>query len=221
MMSQQRNELIDQLASQCTATPAWRGTQKALLWLACGFVLATVFMVLIQPFRPGFEEQLLTVPRFALETLTGLAAVALIGMVAIKMAVPAGNTAVFTGAAIVLTLLWLSHYVVGLYAPALEPSSAGERPFCVWEIFLYGLPIAAAGFAIVSKGYVLNWSRAGLAIGLAAGFIPGLLMQLACMYDAAHILAVHIGPALVLGVAGGLLGLVINRLARSKSSPDQ
>ena len=46
---------------------------------------------------------------------------------------------------------------------------------------------------------------------MAAGLLPALMMQFACMYDAQHGLAFHIFPALLAGSAIGLTGGLILR----------
>jgi hypothetical protein len=47
--------------------------------------------------------------------------------------------------------------------------------------------------------------------GAAAAAVPGLFMQLACMYDPAHILTHHLAPIGVVAALGGLLGLLVFR----------
>jgi hypothetical protein len=44
-----------------------------------------------------------------------------------------------------------------------------------------------------------------MSIGLAAGMLPALYMQLACMYEPSHILGYHILPGLLMvGAAAGI-----------------
>ena len=47
--------------------------------------------------------------------------------------------------------------------------------------------------------------------GAAAGAIPGLIMQFACMYVPSHILAFHVGPIAVLALLGAVLGPLLLR----------
>ena len=54
-------------------------------------------------------------------------------------------------------------------------------------------------------------ARAGALLGLAAGSLPALMMQIACMYSPEHILAFHIGPALAVAGAGAALGAWLMR----------
>ena len=48
--------------------------------------------------------------------------------------------------------------------------------------------------------------RAGLCLGVAAGSVPALVMQWACMYEPAHALMHHLGPAALVALAGAVLG---------------
>lgn len=211
-MLQKRDKLINQLVTRLNpVTSSNMGPGKAMTWIV-GSILVVTFLTLIsQPFRTGFEEQLMAVPRFALETIIGGLAIFLMGLTVLKLSVPGASSSLFTGLTIAVTLLWLASYLVGLYIPTLEPSMAGKRPHCVWETILYSLPTIAAGFLIIRKGYVINWTLAGFFLGLTAGLIPAWLMQLACMYAPAHILLTHIAPALVVAMAGMLAGYVFQR----------
>jgi hypothetical protein len=44
-----------------------------------------------------------------------------------------------------------------------------------------------------------------MSISLAAGMLPALYMQLACMYEPSHILAFHIFPGLLMVLAGAAI----------------
>ena len=185
------------------------GAPLIALWLVSGTAVAILAMVAAQPFRLGFESQLLETPRFALETALGAVAIGLLGAAGLKSALPGSDNGKLARWAWVLTMLWLSNYVLGLFVPTLEPSMTGKRPHCVWETLLYSLPTLAVGLWLVSRGYVLNWRHTAALLAAAAGAIPALLMQLACMYGAKHILLTHIAPALLLVSASLILGLVL------------
>jgi hypothetical protein len=212
MMNRTRRGVIDQLVEELgSGRKRWAGTRLALLWLISSTVLVTLITLAAGPFRPGAGEELLSVPRFLMEMVLGVVAIVSIGAVAIKSAVPAGSDTRLSRFAIVVTALWLLNYVVGLRFPTMELGTLGKRPYCVWETLLYALPTMAIGFTVVRKGYVLNWTVTGLTIGLVAGFIPGYLMEMACMYDAQHILIYHISPAFLTGALGALTGRVAER----------
>lgn len=87
----------------------------------------------------------------------------------------------------------------------------GKREFCAYETFLYGTPPMLAGLLILRSRASFNRVWTGGLIGAAAGAVPGLLMQLACMYVPEHILVFHLGPAVVLAAVGAALGPLILR----------
>lgn len=211
-MKQSRQELISKLTEDLSPVkPLGSSWFASSLWLLLSVLLVAAIMLVVQPFRANFVEQLLTIPRFTLEILVGVIAIFLIWAVAMKKAIPGLDSSLLTSGAVIITLLWLSNYLVGLFYPTMEFSMAGKRPHCFWETLVYSLPTLLIGFWIVSKGYVTSWPATGFTLGLAAAFIPGLLMQLACMYGAAHALLTHISPALMVALAGYLLGLGVQR----------
>ena len=133
--------------------------------------------------------------------LLGLSALTVAAEPAFRAAVPGALTSrlAFTSAGLVV--LWIAAYVVGLVAPALEPSMLGKRNHCFLETFLYALPPAGLACYLCWKYYPLEPSKMALRCGLAAGLMPALYMQIACMYDPGHILLFHILPGLVVALA--------------------
>lgn len=209
-MTGKRDSVINQLVEDLSSEQRWLpGFMSVLLWLLLSTVLVTLLLLLVSPLRPGVGEQLLTVPRFLLETLLGVAMLIAVAAVSLKTAVPAGHSPGLVGLALALTILWLSNFVVGLYFPTMELGMSGKREHCILETLIYSIPTMLAGFWLVKRGYVLNWPLAGLMVGLVAGLIPGQLMQLACMYEARHILVTHIAPALLVAVLGVIAGFII------------
>ena len=129
-------------------------------------------------------------------------------LVAFRGAVPAALTRRFAMVGAVLMLLWLAQYVFGLVNPALEPSELGKRGHCSMEVMLYSTPLILAAMYFIRRLYPLAFARTALSAGLAAGMIPALYMQLACMYESVHILSMHIFPGLVMGLAAAAMALV-------------
>ena len=208
-----RDDLVRDLVGQLhPVRGAASPTVLALGWLAAGWILVAVAMLLVGPFRPGAGGQLLGSLRFATETLFGLAA----GVVATWVAFDAG----IPGAAphrrrmafaLGVLALWGSVYAVGLVAPALEPSMLGKRPHCLIEVVVFGLPAAVGALLMMRRLAPLDRGLVGFAVGAAAGAIPGLLMQLACMYDPSHILKFHIAPVGIVTLAAGALAPFVLR----------
>lgn len=211
-MTTNRKHLIEDLAADLAPTrragrigPATGG------WLAAATGATLLLTALVQPFRAGAIDQLLAHPRFLVESLAGALAILALAYGAFRSAIPAPGTARrWTIAALALLAGWLGFYLFGLVSPALEASMSGKRDgLCRIETLLYGLPALVAGLYLLRRLWPLHGARSGLLIGLAAGMIPALTMQFACMYIPAHILSHHVLP----GLAVGAIGLVLGRAA--------
>lgn len=177
----------------------------AMAWFLLSAVYVVAVTQLFGPIRPGAISQLGTEPRFLLESLLGVAAILWTSLLAFRSAVPAALSKPFAAAGMVLMALWLGQYVFGLISPALEPSKLGMRHYCYFETLAYALPVILAGMFLLRRLYPLRPLRTAMSIGLAAGMLPALYMQLACMYEPSHILAYHILPGLLMvGVSAGI-----------------
>jgi hypothetical protein len=222
-----RANLIRELGADLRPAPLLRKPRHlALLWGAGAWLFVVGATIAVQPLRPGVLDQLLASPRFAGETLFGLLAGGLAIWVAFGLL--AGGLAIWVAFAvgtpgrsqrrwIALALgglaIWASAYLYGLVSPALEPSMLGKRQICFLEVLLYGLPSLAVGLLLLRRLAPLERWSAGLLMGAAAGAMPGLLMQLGCMYVPAHILSHHLGPVVGLALLGALGGpLVLRRI---------
>ena len=208
-----RSELIGELSRDLDPAPRLRRPfQLALAWWVGAWIFVVVATLVVQPMRPGFAAQLLASPRFAGETLLGIAAGAFAIAAAFALGIPGWRTpGRWIAPALALLALWAGSYLYGLVDPALEPSMLGKRALCFVEVLLHGLPILVVGLLLLRRLAPLGRSRAGLVVGAAAGAIPGLLMQLACVYIPSHILMFHLAPALALALVGSLAGRLLLR----------
>ena len=170
----------------------------ALVWFLLSTLFVVVVTLLIDPIRPGALMQLASKPRFLLETMLGVAAILWISLAAFRSAIPGALTGRFATIGLFLIALWLIQYLIGLISPALEPSTLGARHHCWLEAMIYSLPVIVAGLFIVHRNYPLRPVRAGMFVGLVAGLLPALFMQLACMYVPLHIIMFHIMPGLLM-----------------------
>lgn len=191
--------LISELSSDLApVSPPLNINLLALAW----FVLSAVFVVavtrLLGPMRPDVLSQLATEPRFLLETLLGVMAILWFSLLAFRSSVPAVLSRRFALAGLVLMALWLAQYLIGFASPALEPSRLGKREYCYFETLVYALPVIVSGLFLVRRLYPLRPMHTALSVGLVAGMLPALVMQLACMYEPAHIVAFHIFPGLLM-----------------------
>ena len=198
--------LISSLSSKLEpVSPPPNINRLALAWFALSAIYVVAVTHLFGPIRPGALTQLSTEPRFLLETMLGVAAILWFSLLAFRSAVPAALTRQFAVAGLVLMTLWLAQYVIGFVSPALEPSKLGKRNYCYFETIIYALPAILAGLFYVRRLYPLRPVRTAMSVSLAAGMLPALYMQLACMYEPAHILAFHILPGLLMvGVGAGI-----------------
>lgn len=212
-MNEQRQELINRLAADLRPVQRpGRIGRAAAVWLIAGTIAAVLLIALLGPFRAGSANQLFSAPRFALEALLGALAVIVLCVNAFRAALPApGGSHRWLLPATALLLLWLALMLVGLWSPALPPSMAGKRPHCLYETLLIGLPLLGAGLFALRRLWPLHGAASGLMIGLAAGLIPALVMQFACMYDPAHGLLAHILPGLAVGAVGSICGFFLLR----------
>jgi hypothetical protein len=208
-----RSELIQEISQELAPDTRLRGPiQLALLWWIGAWILVVAVTLAVQPMRPGFAGQLLASPRFAIETLLGFAAGWMAIQTAFALGIPGwGSPRRRVALALALLAFWASAYLYGLVSPALEPSMLGKRPHCFVEVLIYGVPIMIAGLLLLRRLAPLGRWSTGFVAGAAAGVIPGLLMQLACIYIPSHTLVYHIGPALIVALLGSLAGRLLLR----------
>lgn len=207
-----RSDLIQQLADELRPAPRVRAPRHlAMLWGVGAWLFVVGATIAVQPLRPGVLDQLLDSPRFAGETLFGLLAGGLAVWVAFAVGAPGRSQRRSIALALGGLALWAGLYVYGLVSPALEPSMLGKRQLCFLEVLLYGVPSLAVGLLLLRRLAPLERWSAGLVMGAAAGAMPALLMELACMYVPSHILSHHLGPVLGLALLGALAGPALLR----------
>lgn len=200
--------LIENLSRDLSpVAPARNVNLVGLAWLLSSAVFVVAVTQAVDPVRPGVLDQFAEAPRFLLETLLGVVAISWTGLLAFRSAVPGELSRKFAAAGLALMALWLAQYVIGLVSPALEPSEWGKRPFCYLETMIYSAPPILAAVFIARRLYPLHYTRTAMLLALAAGMIPALFMQVACMYDPSHILLLHILPGLSMVLAAAVLSV--------------
>ena len=202
----QHEQLIESLSRDLEpVAPVSSVNRQGLAWLVLSAIFVVAITHLVDPVRPGAYGQLVGEPRFLLETLLGVAAIAWVGLLAFRSAVPGELSRKFAMAGLALMAMWLAQYVAGLVSPALEPSELGKRPFCYLETMIYAVPPILVAMVLARRLYPLHYTRTAMSLALAAGMIPALYMQIACMYAPAHILQFHILPGLSMVIAGAAI----------------
>jgi hypothetical protein len=200
------DELIANLSRDLApVSPAPNANWLAASWCLISAIYVVMMTHLMDPIRPGALSQLVSEPRFLLESLLGVVAIVWTSLLGFRAAVPAALNRQFAAAGFVLMALWLAQYVVGLVSPALEPSTLGKRGHCYIETMVYAVPPILAALFLVRRLYPLRFVHTAMSLSLAAGMLPALYMQLACMYEPVHILAFHIIPGLAMVLMGAVL----------------
>lgn len=208
-------QLIEELSRDLPPVrPSPNVNALAMLWLIASAVFVVMVTWLAGPVRTGAFGQLAAEPRFLLETVLGVVAIGWLGLAAFRAAVPGALTRRFAVAGFVLLAFWLAQYVVGLVNPALQPSDLGERHRCYLETAVYALAPILAGVILVRRLYPLRYLRTAMSLALAAGMIPALYMQIACMYEPSHILQFHILPGLSMVLVGAAVSMLWPRQYR-------
>ena len=215
MKHRNRIDLIKELSTNVPPVRPKNGVLlPALLWFFISWIYVIVLGLYLGPLRNGALESLMTSPQFAFESSIGFFSGALFCLIAFQESVPGLRHKWLIYLSYLSAILWISCYVVDLSFPALEPSRVGKRAHCVLEAYLYSIPPLIIGYLLIYRRFPLDSIRAGLFLGISAGMLPALFMQLACMYDPRHILTHHLGPALVVIIGGAILGMIFKKLKR-------
>jgi len=210
-----REELLRELANDPAPPPRLaRAPAAAAAWLAgCALFVAAATLA-TGPLRPGVLGQLGSDPGFALDLLLGalLSTAAILGLARLRIpGLGAGRRLVLPAA--LLLLAWFGLHVLGQLLPHAPSSTLGARPGCWREVLTLSLLPLAAALLVARRAAPLERGWTGLLAGLAAGALPALAMQLACMDDPLHALIAHLGPILAVAATGAALGhLVLRRV---------
>ena len=212
-----RDEWIDRLVSDLTPVAApprpWRDVG---VWLVLAWASTLLLTVLMGPFRAGAAAEWLASSRFQLETVVVALASVVTGALVARAAIPARGSA---RSPLLAALLLLGAWALLLaWAHAVPPfplDMTGKRAACVLEVLADAALPCALGLWWLRRRYaVLAPGLVGAALGLAAGAIPAIVMQLACVYEPTHALRFHLGPVVICGLLGAVLGRVV--LARRR-----
>lgn len=203
-----RDRLIAALAGDLKPVSPWRRPRNlAVLWLLTSVVFVTTVSALIEPWRPGFAGQFAASLPFATEILLASAGVVVIIALAFLTAVPGAIRAsrALSGG-LIAVLPWLALLLAGLWAPALEPGMLGKRAACHMEVLVLSVPPLVLGMILLRRLYPLRGRVSGALTGAAAGMIPAIAMQMACMYVVPHALIHHLLPVAAPVLAGTAIG---------------
>ncbi|MEE9345220.1 MAG: NrsF family protein [Methylococcales bacterium] len=207
MTNRKRSDLINDLSKDLAVVNSRnRMMLPAFLWFICSWMYVIASSLYLGPARANAYTALLSNPQFAFESLAGLLASALFCIIAFRESIPGLRSQWLILIAFFSAIVWVGCYVVDLSFPAIEPSLLGKRAHCVLEAYLYSGPPLFIGYWLIYQRYSLDSIWAGLFLGICAGMLPALSMQIVCMYNPQHILTHHIGPILLIALSGALIG---------------
>ena len=192
---------------------SWPSSYRAFGWFIALLIFNILAFLAYQNFRPGLTEQLIEHPRFLTEILVAFALIIFILYVILSDIVPGKEISPFLksiGVFLVLTLVYSLYLSFQTQTP--ETSIVGARPFCLEEVIVYGLVGLFTCFYFVRKIDYPFTRRSYLLIGVATTLIPGVLMQLACMYSPKHALVIHYGPIVI----GLLFGFFLSLFSKTR-----
>lgn len=201
-------KLIDELTRDLDPVRRpWLPGLSAAVWLVAAWAAVTAMTLATGSMRPGFANQLMASPRFLFESLLGTCVSAVALYYAFRLAVPEpGRLWHRIAPGLALAALWVSVLGYGIHDPALEPSMVGKRVHCFVETLIYSVPPLLLAIVMLGRRAVLHRRWTAMLVGLAAAAVPALMMEFACMYDPAHILAMHISPVPVVAAVAAFLG---------------
>jgi hypothetical protein len=196
-LSKPENLFLDELVDDLKPQRFWHPSLRSAAWFVGFTLLSAAGMLYRQAFREGFLDQLLEHSRFAAEVLSsGLFIYFLLSMAFTKM-VPGRTISLKTWLWWLLSLVtWAFTLYWAFDHASPEASFAGARFHCYYETVIHGVVGVTLLIYFVRKSHFPMSYAQYLSLGLTAGLIPGLLMQMACMYTPLHGIKYHYAPAL-------------------------
>ncbi|MGB0619943.1 MAG: NrsF family protein [Myxococcota bacterium] len=207
-----RLDFVEALVADLRAvTPAPALRRVLLTWIGFSVLATGAVTLLLGPLRDDVLTDLAT-PRLALEIGLGFATLIALAVAGLEAGVPGGprRTLLVLPPAL-FAIGWLAIALGAFSLAGPDPSSIGKREHCFLEGLLLILAPAVLGLrSIRVRSLGAGWLSGGL-IGLAAGGLPALAMQLACMYDPEHALHFHFTPMLVAAALSAFGGALLER----------
>lgn len=213
--------LIDALVEDLVPVrPARSLTATLLGWGAISLPWVLLPLLGHGGLRPDAGRALLSAGLPAWETIAGILAAAALSSAGLELGVPGARSArLSVPLPLVLTGVWIGLLLVGEPVIGEGPMPLGKRPHCFIEsLGLATLPLAL-GLVAHSRRATRGHALAGSLMGGASACLPGLAMQLACMYDPAHALQYHLTPILPAAALGALLGAAVGALRAHRAPP--
>lgn len=210
LLEKLKAEVARDLAPVRPLRPAW---MRALVLLPCA---ALGFGLLVLAFGPNWQRNGLVWAFGGLQILVAYA----ILWVGLREAVPGegpGAPGLGLAAVVATVVVGATNFILVALRP-FEVSPELEWHFtlhCLRVELLLGLPVVALGFWLAVRGFPLRPALAGVLGGLSAGVAAAGVWLLFCPLNTpTHLLASHLGPILLVALAGLFVGAVWARRRR-------
>ncbi len=202
------SELQERLVAELRPVARAASPPRALaLWLACSALAVAAATLAVGPLRPGALQALVAVPRFALDCALGALAAGAGMLAALRLSTPGADPrGAALRAALVAQGLWIALHLWGLVDPALPAAAPAVARSCASDVPLYALAPMGLALLLLRRRAALERFPAAFAAALASAALPALAMQLGCVYEPQHALALHLAPALAFAAVGGAVG---------------
>lgn len=210
-----RLQLIDLLVQDLEPVrpaPSWRWATGG--WLVASWLIVGTLILASGSLHADVISRLIEQPLVGagviLGILTGVGAIAAGLELAVPGGPPSGRLLAVPGLLLAgwlgLLLIDLSHGHGG--GAVAEMMNAPGRLLCPMQTLLFALPPLAIALVQLDRRVPVASPLAGALVGLAAGLVPAVWMQLACVTDPLHTLTHHLSPLLVLAPLGALAGAI-------------
>lgn len=204
----EKNKFIENLVIKYKPQRHWHPLWRTLFWLVLIFIINVFTIALIQPFRGHFLQELIEHKIFFIEVLSIFVFLYSLVFWLFTSMVPGEKLSkskmLIGGFSFLVFALCLS---LGFIVPSPLETYEGAR-HCVYEIIIYGsIGLISFCYFLRKMDFVLSTNRYFF-MGLVSALVPGILMQIACMYTPMHALKWHYGPVLIIGSLGLLFNIV-------------
>ena len=152
-MNDARDRLIAALAADARPVrhPGRIGGVTAA-WLAVAIVVGIGGLLWHEPASVFRGPQLAQSPRFLLETVLGFAAIGVLALAAFRTGLPSPPSLHARLLPWLPLVAWGLVQVLSLWHPAIEPTMAGKRDHCVFEVLVLAVPGVVIGCLALPEG---------------------------------------------------------------------
>ncbi len=193
------DEIVDDLGP---VKSFWSPEKRTLLYLGGNFLIITVIMLFIGPFRSALVQEFSSLS-YILETVLFFITVFSLAYTSFLSLVPGAIKKKNLKIGILLLMSLIAVFVFKNITTPHDQIHNIHRKYCYLEVLLLSfLPLVQFYYCLKKGVFSYRWLSYGLAV-LSAGIIPAFLMHFMCQKDYSHIMMYHFIP-LVLMIFPGL-----------------